>query len=194
MAAGSYFLVDFEDKIRVPGPVNPQGGQPIYKLYHGSDGKWFFLGCGNFTFFTKFALLMGHDEWLIDPRFEGAPFLVMPPHKEELAIELQKIFSTKSRDEWLILLRAEDIPCAPADPVTKYINDPQIKDNSMVVELEEPDFGLVRQMGIPIKFSENPGSVKSRSPRLGEHTETVLSDLLNLSTEEITGMKDQKII
>jgi crotonobetainyl-CoA:carnitine CoA-transferase CaiB-like acyl-CoA transferase len=44
MAAGSYFLVDFEDKIRVPGPVNPQGGQPIYKLYQGSDGKRFFLG------------------------------------------------------------------------------------------------------------------------------------------------------
>lgn len=194
MAAGSYFLLDFEEKIRVPGAVNPQGGQPIYKLYHGSDDKWFFLGCGNLAFFTKFALLMEHDEWLIDPRFEGAPFLVMPPHNEELAAELQKIFSTKTRDEWLDFLRAEDIPCAPADPVTKYIDDPQIKANSMVIELEEPDFGIVRQMGIPIKLSENPGSVKSRSPMLGEHTGMVLSDLLGLSTEEITRMKDQKII
>ena len=81
----------FAGRFRIPWS-NPQGSLPLYKFYQGSDGKWFFLGLGNMTFFTKFAIVMEHEEWLADPRFEGAPFLIFPPVSDEIIAMFKEIF------------------------------------------------------------------------------------------------------
>ena len=193
MGAMSYFLVDYEENVRIPF-TNPQGSMPLYKLYQGSDGEWFFLGLGNFAFFTKFALALEREEWLTDDRFEGAPFLIMPPVSDELIEEFKAIFATKTRDEWLAFLRAEDIPCAPASPVEEFLDDPQVIANDMVVELEEKDIGRIREMGIPVKLELTPGKIKGPSPGPGEHTDAVLKDLLGLTGRELSELRDKKII
>ncbi len=193
MAAGCGGLVDFPERIRVPRSYQ-QGGSPVYRLYQGSDGKWFFLALGNLTFFAKFALTMGHEEWLVDERFEGAPFMIMPPINEELTEMFAKIFAEKTRDEWLEFLGAEDIPCGPALPVEEFMDDPQVIANEMVTEIEEPGLGGVRQMGIPVKLTLAPGKIKSRSPQKGEHSEEILTSLLKYSADEISRLKNEKII
>jgi len=192
MAASGSVLLDFKDRVRIPW-INPQGSIPLYKLYQGSDEKWFFLGLGNFVFFTKFALAMGHEEWLVDPLFEGAPFLILPPRNTEVIAMLEEIFSTKTRDEWLEFLRAADIPCAPANTVEEFLDDPQVLANNMVVEVEEDRVGKVREMGIPVKLGLTPGCVKGRSPKIGEHSEEILADILGYSAQEIASLKNQRI-
>ncbi len=116
----------------------------------------------------------------------------MPPHNDEIAAEFQKIFSTKTRDEWLEFLRSEDIPCAPADPVTKYIDDPQVKANNMVVEIEDAERGRGRQMGIPVNLCGNPGRIKGRAPKLDEHTEEVFAELLDRPLKDINRAKTRQ--
>ena len=178
LSAASSGIVDFEGKVsRVSGIRDQQGGSPLYRLYQGSDGKWFFLGLGNLGFFAKFAVAMGHDEWLVDERFEGAPFLILPPESTELIIMLQDIFSTKTRDEWLEFLRAADIPCSASSTVEEYLDDPQVIANDMVIKVEQPSVGTVRQMGVPLRLHRNPGEVKGPSPEPGEHTTEILSNL-----------------
>jgi crotonobetainyl-CoA:carnitine CoA-transferase CaiB-like acyl-CoA transferase len=193
MFAGSAGLIEFEGNIRIPF-TNPQGSIPLYKFYQAKDGEWFFLGLGNFTFFTKFALLMGHEEWLIDPLFEGAPFLIMPPRNERVIDMLKEIFLTRTRDEWIELLRSKDIPCAPAQPVEVFLNDPQVIANEMVVELYQPGVGMVREMGIPVKLTLNPGKIKGPAPSLGEHTEEVFSEILGYSHKEIEELRSKGVI
>lgn len=193
MAAGCGGLVDFEARERVPRSYQ-QGGSPVYRLYQGSDGKWFFLALGNLTFLTKFALAMGHEEWLVDERFEGAPFMILPPINEELIAMFEKIFAEKTRDEWMEFLGAEDIPCGPALPVESFLVDPQVMANNMVNEIQEPGLGPVRQMGVPVRLNAAPGSIKSRSPQKGEHTEEILAGLLNYSAGEISRLKQEKVI
>jgi crotonobetainyl-CoA:carnitine CoA-transferase CaiB-like acyl-CoA transferase len=193
LGAGSSGLVDFSGRFRIPWS-NPQGSLPLYKFYQGSDGKWFFLGLGNMTFFTKFAILMEHEEWLADPRFEGAPFLIFPPISDEIMAMFKEIFTTKTRDEWLEFLQSEDIPCAAALPVEEFLDDPQVMANEMVVEVEEPDLGTVREMGIPVKLRGTPGEIKSRSPKLGEHAQEILTGILGYSDEEIASFKKEKLI
>ena len=173
-AAYSSGAVFFEDKVVLPPAHSPQGRSPVYRFYHGSDDKWFFLALGNPVFFTKFAVAMDQYDWLTDERFEGIPFMIMPPYHEEIAKEFQAIFSTKTRDEWLKFLHSEDIPCAPADPVTTYINDPQISANNMALEVEDAEWGKGRQMGIPVTLINHPGLHKGPSPQPGEHTEEIL--------------------
>ena len=186
-------MVDFEGRIRLPW-TNPQGSMPLYKFYQGSDGKWFFLGLGNMRFFTKFAVALGREEWLADPRFDGAPFLIFPPVSLEIIAEFKEMFATKKRDEWLKFLQSEDIPCAAARPVEEFLDDPQVMANEMVVEIEESDLGKVREMGFPVKLKLTPGEIKGRSPKLGEHTEEILTDLIGYSAEKMTELKETGIV
>ena len=193
LGAQATAMVDFEGRFRIPWS-DPQGSMPLYKFYQGSDGKWLFLGLGNMGFFTKFAVALGREEWLADPRFEGAPFLIFPPMSEEIIAEFKEMFATKTRDEWLKFLQSEDIPCAAARPVEEFLDDPQVKANNMVVEIEESDLGKVREMGFPVKLKLTPGEIKGRSPKLGEHTEEILTDLIGYSADEIAGLKEQGIV
>ena len=187
-------VIDFEGRIVRSGMVrDPQGVSPLYRLYHGSDGKWFFLGLGNLRFFAKFAVAVGHEEWLIDPRFEGAPFIILPPTSEELVSIFQEMFLARTRNEWLEFLRAADIPCAPASTVEEFLDDPQVLANGMVVAVEEPHLGKVREMGVPVRLSRTPGEVKGPSPALGQHTDEVLGQLGH-SAQEIARMRDRGII
>jgi crotonobetainyl-CoA:carnitine CoA-transferase CaiB-like acyl-CoA transferase len=137
---------------------------------------------------------MEHEEWLTDPRFEGAPFLIFPPVSEEIMAEFKEIFSTKKRDEWIAFLQSEDIPCAAALPVEEFLDDPQVVANDMVVSIEEPGLGPVREMGIPVKMRGTPGKMKGRSPGLGEHTGEILTDLLGYTDKDIAGFKEKGLI
>ena len=193
IAAVSAGLVDFSGRIRIPF-TDPQGALPLYKFYQASDGKWFFLGLGNMTFFTKFAIAMEREEWLADPRFEGAPFLIFPPVSNEIIAEFKEIFSQKTRDEWLAFFQSEDIPCAAASSVEEFLNDPQVAANKMVIEIEESDLGLVREMGIPVRLRATPGEIQGRSPRLGEHTHEVLKTFIGGTDRELAVLKEQGII
>jgi len=191
LAAQSIWVLNFKGRERMPW--GPQGLLPLYRLYQGSDGKWFFLGLGTFTFFTKFAVLMEREEWLADPLFEGAPFLIMPPRNARVIAMLKDIFSTKPRDEWVELFSSADLPCTAIRPIEEFLNDPQILANEMVVEVEEPRLGMVREMGVPVKFLLTPGKVKGPSPVLGQHSQEILGDL-GYSEQEITKFRDEHII
>jgi crotonobetainyl-CoA:carnitine CoA-transferase CaiB-like acyl-CoA transferase len=193
LAASSGLMLNFEGQIRIPF-TGSQGVSPIYRLYQGSDGQWFFLALGNLTFFAKFALLMERVDWLDDPLFEGAPFLILPPRNEQATAMIQEIFLTRTRDEWLEILKEADIPCAPAQPVETYMDDPQVEANEMVLSIEEPGLGRVRQMGVPVRLDTMPGRVLGRAPRLGEHSRDILSGLLGWGDDRIETLRKEGVI
>lgn len=133
---------------------------------------------------------MEHDEWLYDDRFEGAPFVILPPISDEIIAEFQAIFDTRTRDEWLEFLQGEDIPCAAALPVEEFMNDPQVLANKMVAEVDEAGLGIVRQMGVPVRLDQLPGSIKGRSPQPGEHTQEILEGI-GYTDDQITAFNQQ---
>lgn len=118
---------------------------------------------------------------------------ILPPRSYEVEKVMVELIATKTRDEWLALLREADIPCAPVKRVDEYLDDPQIAANEMVVELDDPNVGPVRQMGIPIKFSLTPGTIKGPSPKLGQHTDEVLTEI-GLSATAIAELRAKRIV
>jgi crotonobetainyl-CoA:carnitine CoA-transferase CaiB-like acyl-CoA transferase len=106
---------------------------------------------------------------------------------------LQAIFSTKTRDDWLEFLRAADIPCAASGTVEEYLNDPQVIANNMVVEIEQPSIGLVRQMGIPVRLYDNLGEIKGPAPEPGEHTTEILSNL-GYTAQDIIELINKRVV
>ena len=192
IANQSSSIITYARRIPLPSGL-PQGATALYRLYHGSDNQWFFLALGNAQFFGKFAIAMGHEEWVEDPLFEGAPWGIYPPRNLQVMEKVQAILSTKTRDEWLDMLRTLDIPCAPARRVDEFIDDPQVKANEMVMEFDDPNLGKVRQMGVAVKASLTPGEVKGPSPLLGQHTEGVLAEL-GYPPSKIARLKAQKVV
>jgi crotonobetainyl-CoA:carnitine CoA-transferase CaiB-like acyl-CoA transferase len=77
--------------------------------------------------------------------------------------------------------------------IPEMVADPQITHRRMIVDVEHPTHGRVRQVGIAIKMSDTPGAIRSAAPMPNEHTEDVLKDL-GMTAAEIAELKRKKIV
>jgi crotonobetainyl-CoA:carnitine CoA-transferase CaiB-like acyl-CoA transferase len=107
---------------------------------------------------------------------------------------LERIFRKRTAAEWITLLRAADVPVAPVNHFDKAFAEPPVAEREMIVEYDHPDVGKVRLPGNPIKMSGMTGTISKPAPRLGEHTDMVLSEMLALPAEEIDKLRRQGAI
>ena len=76
------------------------------------------------------------------------------------------------------MLEAAAIPCGPINTLDKVFSMPQVEAREMLVHMEHPEIGDLNLVGLPLKFSETPVKYQLPPPRLGEHTEDILKELL----------------
>src|SRR5262249_61210882 len=87
---------------------------------------------------------------------------------------VEEIIRTKDRDEWYDLLVKADVCVGKVYDVEEMAHDPQVNHRQMIVDIQHPTHGTVRQFGIAIKMSETPGHIRRAPPVSGEHTDDVL--------------------
>ena len=112
---------------------------------------------------------------------------------KEMFQTLKKIFKTRTLKEWNKFLSEEDVPCGPVYDMDEVFKDPQILHRKMVVEVEYPGVGRIKQLGTPMKFSETPCEIRKPPPSFGEHTEEILKQL-GYAEAEILGMRQEGVI
>jgi len=117
-----------------------------------------------------------------DPRYATNALRV--ENRASLVPELERIFRTRTVDDWLARLRAAEVPAAPVNNLDRAFAEPPVAERDMIVEYDHPDVGRVRLPGNPIKMS-GLGTISRPAPRLGEHTDVVLRELLSLSPDNI---------
>jgi crotonobetainyl-CoA:carnitine CoA-transferase CaiB-like acyl-CoA transferase len=120
------------------------------------------------------ADLIGVPELKEDPRF--ATNAGRMQNLEELARLLSGVFRTRSTAAWQQVLDEGGVPAGPILSVGEMHRDPQTLAREMVVDLEHPTAGLVKTLGLPVKFSETPGAVECPAPLLGQHTVEILRE------------------
>ena len=91
--------------------------------------------------------------------------------------EIQKILRQKTRAEWFEFFKDKNVCVGPVYSVEETFQDPHVKTRNMVVDIDDPRYGTVRQVGIAVKLSDTPGSIRRVGPAVGEHTEAVLETL-----------------
>jgi formyl-CoA transferase/CoA:oxalate CoA-transferase len=130
---------------------------------------------------------LGLEHLRDDPRFASNPERVK--NRGILIPQLEAHFRERSGRDILASLRAAGIPCGPIQSVAEVFQDPQVLHRRMVQEMDHPAAGRIRQIGIPIKLSATPGSLRLPPPTLGQHTGEVLRGLLRLSPGRIARLR-----
>jgi formyl-CoA transferase/CoA:oxalate CoA-transferase len=98
---------------------------------------------------------------------------------------LEAVIATRTRDEWIQILRTAGVPAGSVRTIDEALSDPQIVAREMVTHVPHPTIGSIGLLGIPVKLSDTPGSVRTAPPLLGEHTRDVLSRDVGLNAETI---------
>ncbi|OGO49452.1 MAG: hypothetical protein A2148_08220 [Chloroflexi bacterium RBG_16_68_14] len=138
-----------------------------------------------------FCKAIGRPELEQDPRFAG--YFERMSHLAELYALLDEIFLLKTSAEWMTLLAEADCICAPVATYEDLVNDPQVRANEYIIEVDHPTRGRMPVVGVPWHFSETPAQVAATAPELGQHTEEILLDL-GYSWEQIEALREQGVL
>lgn len=144
------------------------------------------------TFWRRLCELLEDPALADDARFDTNANRVK--HKDVLVPHLENIFRTRTVADWLERLRAAGVPAAPVNHFDRAFAEPPVAEREMIVEYDHPDVGKVRLPGNPIKVSGMTGTISNPAPRLGEHTDAVLRELLSLTPEQLAELREQGAI
>ncbi len=131
------------------------------------------------------------------PEFDNGKYDTQPGRWEDREIinaKLNQLLAVNSCAHWLALFEAKRIPCAPVNSLSQALADIQVLHRNMVIDLKHPNGNSTKGPGNPIKLSRSSDQVFTAAPTLGQHTDEIMTQLLNLSVEQIEQMKVQGII
>ena len=159
-----------------PYVATPSGGSPFYSVMECSDGNWLHLGCIHAGFIERAAEAMGIAEVVAEPKYGFGRSPETEPLRQELYDIVADTVRTKTYAEWAEIFERADVPYARAGTAEEGMENEQALHNDMVIEVDDPLFGRVTQMGLPIKLTRTPGKVSRGAPVPGEHTDAALAE------------------
>lgn len=107
---------------------------------------------------------------------------------------LTETLRTRTCEEWLAIFRPAGVPCAPVNDVHAVLNDPHLHARNMIVDVPHLNGRSVRQAGNPIKLSASGADTFSPPPNVGQHTQSVLRELLGYSETSLKELSDAGVI
>ncbi|MFX1518718.1 MAG: CaiB/BaiF CoA transferase family protein [Promethearchaeota archaeon] len=162
------------------------GGRPGYGIYKTEDNKFIAIGALEPKFWSNLCTAIDREDLTNAQQPTGKK-------KQEITEILKNVILTKTRDEWFELSKQTDICISPVYELDEIITDPQVQAREMVVDFEDDRVGSVKFIGQPFKLSKTPGSIRSRAPRYGEHTDEILRTL-NYTEQEIESLHEKGVI
>jgi formyl-CoA transferase/CoA:oxalate CoA-transferase len=157
-----------------------------YETFPGSDGD-FVVAVGNDEQWRRFCGVIGAPELQNDERFAANRGRVR--HYDALRPLLVEKLRSKPRAEWVASLKVAGVPCGAVREVGEVLQDEHLLARNMIEVAEHAVAGAVNVLGVPIKLSDTPGSVRTAPPALGQHTELILRGELGLSEAEIAELR-----
>jgi formyl-CoA transferase len=170
---------------RVPEPLGSAHRLTApYQALRTRDGH-ITVGGNNQRLWERLCAALGREDLVDDPRF--ATNDARMEHRPALVAELESALAGEGTDFWVEALLAAGVPAGPIHDYRQVFDDPHTQARAMEVELEHPVEGTIRALGIPVKLSDTPGTIRRAAPLLGEHTEQVLREA-GFSGEEIAAL------
>ncbi len=164
--------------------VTNQAARPDL-IYQTRDG-YITVGSVSDSEWRGLAGVLGKPEWIDDPRF-STPARRGANAAERITL-VGEILTANTSGYWLERLDAADVPCAPVLTRDQVASDPQVVHSGLIEVLDQPGFGQVRQPRPAARFEQTPAAIGGPAPRIGEHTDQILTEL-GFSGHEIAALK-----
>jgi crotonobetainyl-CoA:carnitine CoA-transferase CaiB-like acyl-CoA transferase len=179
---GNYFATG-----EVPGPLGTAYKALLpYQTFHtktrdlalavASDKQW-----------KVFCPLIGCPELAADPRYRTN--VDRDKNRASLVARLQEVFLTRAYEDWEKVLNDGGVPVGAINNLAQVVEHPQVKARGSLVDIDHPRVGKTRVVGVPARLSATPGSVRTPSPSLGQHTEEVLRAVLGMDDKAIVALR-----
>ena len=115
------------------------------------------------------------------------------PHLDECFKIVEEWTQQRTKYEAMKLLNEVNIPCGPILDMKELLEDESLAAQGIIVEIEHPERGTFKTIGCPLKLSDSPVKVKT-SPRLGEHTEEILRELVGYGDKDVEAARAEGAI
>ncbi|MDY6934668.1 MAG: CaiB/BaiF CoA-transferase family protein [Spirochaetota bacterium] len=160
-----------------------------YQVFQTKD-KPLFIGVASDKAFIEFCKEVGLDEILEDPKFNNIFSRLV--NRDELTQIVQERVKQFTREEMIQKLDPYGVPYAPVNTISEVAEDPHIKSRENLIDMDT-EKGRIKVPGMAVRLSETPGRVARPSPRIGEHTEEILTEL-GYTEDAVKQLRDKKII
>ncbi|MEE2700999.1 MAG: CoA transferase [Chloroflexota bacterium] len=174
--------------------VGTFGIDATHRLYKASDA-WLYLACDTPTQWKQLCIAIDHPELV--------SLWETVTSKEEIAItnSLTTILPERSADVWIQLLAqskfnpltSEQVKLTGLRTSQEFSRDPRHLEQGLIIDVDSPEYGPLKESGPPFTFSETPGIVRRSAPMLGQHTAEILSEL-GYTKDQISALKDVQAI
>lgn len=176
----------------VPGRLgNAHPNVVPYQDFPTADGNMI-VATGNDGQFQKFCRAIERPDLATDVRFRTNDARVS--NRTELISILRDLTVQRTTDTWLATLEAEGVPSGPVNTLDRVFRDPQVIDRGMQIRMEHDQAGSLAFVASPLRFSDTPVQYRLPPPGLGQHTNEVLSTLLNLDQEVLKRLASDNVI
>jgi len=161
-------------------------------VYPTSDGSMVLIAANQDTVFKRLAQAMGRSDLVNEPEY--STHVARGKHQQQLDALVGDWTRTKSRTEVLQLMEEFGVPAGLIYRVPEMLEDPHFNARQAIVSVPHPDFGDLRMQNVAPRLSETPGSVRTPSPRIGEHNDEVYLRLLGVPAQRYEELKSKKVI
>ena len=180
-----------DGKPYLPEPMRGGIGSVPYGTFKAGDGRWFVLGITS-QFWRKACEVLGHPEWVEDPRF--ATQQQRQVNEDLVNAMVTEALQARSASEWQLACVDAGIPAGKVNTIPEAFEHPHVALRDTLVGFKNSTVGnRVKVAGNPIKMSQHKFEGFEPPPGFGEHSEVVLKKLLNLSTQECSELRAQGV-
>ena len=162
-----------------------------YQTFPTSDG-WMIVAAGNDSQYRHFVTVGGEAHLADNPLYVSNPLRVQ--HRKQLVPLLEAMTRKKTKADWITSLEKANVPCGPINNMKEVFENPQVIARNLQINVPHPTVGDMKLLASPMKLSKTPTEVRMAPPTLGQHTNEILHDRLNLDDEAITQLRKQGVI
>jgi len=162
-----------------------------YQTFPTSDG-WMIVAAGNDSQYRHFVTVGGEAHLADNPLYVSNPLRVQ--HRKQLVPLLEAMTRKKTKADWITSLEKANVPCGPINNMKEVFENPQVIARNIQTNVPHPTVGNMKLVASPMKLSKTPTEVRMAPPTLGQHTNEILHDRLNLDDEAITKLRSKGII
>lgn len=162
-----------------------------YETFETLDG-WINIGVANDKFWNSFCKIIDRLDLQNDPKFAMASDRVK--NRLELLPAIREIIKGNKKSHWIDLLEKAGIPSGMIKNVGEVCDSEQLISRGMILNMPHPTAGIVKNIDSPLRFDDRNDEVHAAPPILGQHTHEILSNVLKISSDEITLLEKKGVI